>query len=424
MKFYNLRDLDKIPQILRLPKDLIFQMKVVSNILPFRANNYVIEDLINWDNIPNDPIFQLTFMQPKMLDPHHFNTMAETLISNATEKEINQVANKIRLELNPHPSGQLSSNVPSINDEPVEGVQHKYKQTCLVFPSQGQTCFSYCTFCFRWPQFIGIKELKFATEKTKKFISYIKEHKEITDILITGGDPMIMNAKTLSAYIDPFLEPEFEHIKNIRIGTKALTYWPYRFTTDKDHEEILKLFEKVSTAKKQLAFMSHINHWKETAHPEVEKAIKNIKSTGAQIRTQTPLLKHINNSPEVWIKMWNEQTRLGMIPYYMFVERDTGPKAYFEVPLVEAFDIYQNAYKNVSGLARTARGPSMSADPGKVVVDGITEINGEKVFVLSFLQAREPDHSKKPFFAKYDEKATWLNHLKPAFGQEKFFFEK
>jgi hypothetical protein len=108
----------------------------------------------------------------------------------------------------------------------------------------------------------------------------------------------------------------------------------------------------------------------------------------------------------------------------MFVERDTGARHYFEVPLARAANIYREAMQQISGLGRTARGPSMSAGPGKVEIQGVAEIQGEKVFVLRFIQARNPEWVQRPFFARYDEEATWLNHLKPAFGEEKFFFEE
>ena len=90
----------------------------------------------------------------------------------------------------------------------------------------------------------------------------------------------------------------------------------------------------------------------------------------------------------------------------MFVERDTGAKRYFEVPLVEAYQIYTDAYKQVSGLARTWRGPSMSATPGKVLVDGVTEIGGEKVIALKFVQGRDPDWVNRLFFAAYNEEGV------------------
>ena len=79
--------------------------------------------------------------------------------------------------------------------------------------------------------------------------------------------------------------------------------------------------------------------------------------------------------------------------------------------------------KQVSGLARTARGPSMSSHPGKVEIQGVTEVAGEKVFVLRLIQGRNPDWVQRPFFAKYNADATWLNHLEPALGEDKFFFD-
>jgi hypothetical protein len=153
------------------------------------------------------------------------------------------------------------------------------------------------------------------------------------------------------------------------------------------------------------------------------EAVKRIRETGAEIRSQSPLIKHINDDPKVWARMWGDQVKLGIIPYYFFVERDTGAKNYFAVPLARAFEIYRDAYTKVSGLSRTVRGPSMSATPGKVSIEGIAKINDEKVFVLNFLQGRNSDWVKRPFFAKYDRKAKWLNDLEPAFDKEKFFFE-
>jgi hypothetical protein len=177
-------------------------------------------------------------------------------------------------------------------------------------------------------------------------------------------------------------------------------------------------------ANKHLALMAHYNHWKELETKIHKTAIRKLRKAGVKIRTQSPVIRHINDDSKVWAKMWKKQVNLGLSPYYMFVERDTGAKHYFEIPLAKAFEIYRNAYSSVSGLSRTVRGPVMSATPGKVVVDGITKINGEKVFVLNFLQGRNPAWVKKTFFAKYDKNATWLDQLKPAFGKKKFFFEE
>ncbi len=212
------------------------------------------------------------------------------------------------------------------------------------------------------------------------------------------------------------------HLKTIRIGTKSLSFWPYRFTTDLDAEDLLRLFAKVTENNKHLAVMAHFNHPRELQTDAVREAIKLIRETGAQIRTQSPLLAYINDQPEIWNEMWKVQTQLGCIPYYMFITRDTGAQHYFSVPLVRAWEIFKNAYQSVTGLARTVRGPSMSTTHGKIQILGVSQIKAEKVFVMQFLQARDPQWVRQPFFAKYDEKATWLDELEP-FGDKNFFFE-
>ena len=423
-KVYTQRDLEKIEQIARLPAAMRFEMRVVSSVLPFRVNKYVIDELIDWNDIPADPIFQLTFPQRGMLAPEHFDRIAALLRQGADKAEIERVANEIRHELNPHPADQMEMNMPrDAEGRRLEGMQHKYRETVLFFPSQGQTCHSYCTFCFRWAQFIGDKELRIAASEATALHDYLRHHTEVTDLLFTGGDPMVMKTKHLQAYLEPLLHPDFDHIQTIRIGTKALTFWPYRFHAAADSDELIRLLERMVKGGKHVAIMAHYNHWKELDTEAARSAIRRIRATGAVIRAQGPLIRHINDDPAVWAKMWQMQVKLGIVPYYMFVERDTGARNYFEVPLERAWQIYREAMQRVSGLARTARGPSMSASPGKVEVQGVTEIAGEKVFALRFIQGRNPDWVQRPFYAKYDPEATWLDDLRPAFGEEQFFFE-
>ena len=423
IKTYTLPNFRDLPQIQEISEEKQFEMEVVGNVLPFKTNNYVVEQLIDWNNIPNDPIFVLTFPQKGMLLPHHYEKMASTLKEGADRKKIQEVANEIRLQLNPHPAGQMELNVPTLKDgTKLYGMQHKYKETCLFFPSQSQTCHAYCTFCFRWPQFVGMDEMKFAMKEGEQLVQYLREHPEISDVLFTGGDPMIMKAKIFSSYIDTLLEADLANLKTIRIGTKALSYWPYKFLTDDDAKQSLEMFERITNKGIQVAIMAHFNHLVELSTGSVKEAIKLVRNTGAQIRTQSPVLAHINDDANMWAEMWRKQVQLGCIPYYMFVVRDTGAQHYFGISLVKAYELFREAYRKVSGLGRTVRGPSMSATPGKVLVDGTPIINGKKVISLRFLQGRNPDWVQKPFFAEYDEKAIWLDELKPAF-EEKFFFE-
>ena len=419
---YILRNINELSQVKGLTDEDREAIRVVGHVLPFKTNNYVVDQLIDWSNIPNDPIFTQTFPRREMLSKEDYGDV-KALLDKNDGAALKQKVYDIRMQLNPNPAGQ-EANLPMIDGVRLYGMQHKYRETLLFFPSQGQTCHAYCTFCFRWPQFSGMSELKFAMKEADLLHRYLYKHPNLSDILFTGGDPLTTNASVMAAYIEPLLTKEFSHIRNIRIGTKSLAYWPYRFLTDRDADELLRLFEKVAKAGKHLAFQAHFNHPVELLTDAVKLATDRIRNSGAQIRTQSPILRHINDDPEIWAAMWKDQVTLGMIPYYMFVARDTGSKRFFDVSLERAWDIFRMAYRSVSGICRTVRGPSMSANAGKIQILGITEVNGEKLFVLRFLQCRNPDLIDIPFFAKYDGAATWFDELQPAFGGKEFFFEK
>jgi len=423
-KPYTRQTIRQAPQWELLTPEQQEAVQVISHVLPFRTNQYVLDQLIDWDNIPDDPIYRLVFPHRDMLPAHEYWQLRDLVLVKQDDAGAQQLVRQIRLRMNPHPAGQMTHNVPRVNDAPLRGLQHKYKETVLFFPSAGQTCHAYCTFCFRWPQFVGMDDMKFDARETTELVEYLKNHKDVTDVLITGGDPMIMNTRSMEEIISPLLGPGLEHIQNIRVGTKSVSYWPQRYVSDRDADDLLRLFERVVASGKNMAIMGHYNHAVELRQEVAQQAVKRIVGTGATLRMQGPLIRHINEDPASWAELWRTGVRLGAIPYYMFVERDTGPREYFQLPLARAHEVFQQAYQMVSGLARTVRGPSMSAFPGKVVIDGVAQIGGEKVFALQFLQARNADWVRKPFYAKYDPAATWFDQLRPAFGRDKFFFEE
>lgn len=323
-KVYTSRHLEHIPQVKTLPLAMRFDMQVIANVLPFRVNEYVLDNLIDWNNIPDDPMFRLLFPQREMLAEQDFNQVADLLKRSAPAQELNETVEAIRLKLNPHPAGQMELNVPIFQRQRLQGLQHKYRETVLFFPSQGQVCHSYCTFCFRWPQFVGDKDLRFASKEVNDLIRYLQHHPQVSDILFTGGDPMVMKTANLAPYLQGMLRPELKHIQTIRIGTKSLSFWPQRYVTDPDADALLRLLESLVKAGKHVAIMAHYNHWCEFDTSIAQEAIRRLRNTGVIIRSQSPLLNHINADAGVWAKMWQEQVRLGIIPYYMFVERDTG----------------------------------------------------------------------------------------------------
>ncbi len=404
-----------------LPEEVKREIDIVSSVIPFKTNNYVVDYLIDWENFRDDPIYVLNFPNKDMLTENQYERVEGVLSGDHSKLDINRVINKIRLEMNPHPAQQMT-NVPVLDGEKLEGSQHKYRDIILFFPSQGQTCHAHCTFCFRWPQFIKDLDLKFSMREIEKVVEYIKKNESINEILFTGGDPMVMSPAELSKYIDVLLDTAPSNLTNIRFGSKSLAYWPFTFLPEfsDEAEDMLRLFRRIVEKGKHLSFMAHFNHPVELDNEIVEQAIFNIRQTGAEIRTQAPILNHINNDSGAWARMWKMQIELGLVPYYMFVERETGPYDYFQIPLAEVYQTYQEAIRESGSFAKTLTGPVMSADKGKVHIMGVADnpVTGEKYFIMQYVRHRDYRQTFRPFFMKYDTQATWVDQLTEVVPEE------
>ena len=188
----NAKDMDKLADKYPRLKDKVVDIKRSALIFPFKASPYLVDELIDWDmagDIGLDPFYKLVFPTMDMLTQEH-----QDLLNNACDagdpKEIKATVEIIREALNPHPAGQKTLNAPKKAE--LTGVQHKYAETVLFFAAAAQTCHAYCTYCFRWAQFIGDADLRFAQKDADSLFDYLEEHEEVSDILFTGGDPMIM----------------------------------------------------------------------------------------------------------------------------------------------------------------------------------------------------------------------------------------
>ncbi|MEU7649160.1 KamA family radical SAM protein [Streptomyces huasconensis] len=387
---------------------LAHDAEVVACALPFKVSTHVVDELIDWGRAPDDPLYRLVMPHRDMLAPADFASLEAALKEG--KAEVAAIVKALRDRLNPHPGGQLELNVPDGG----WGLQHKYSETLLVFPRQGQTCHSYCAYCFRWPQFTGDPDLRQALSGPEVMTAHLDRHPEITDILLTGGDPLVMRTELLRHYIDPLLTPgRRDQIRTIRIGTKAVSFSPDRFLNAADADDLMRLFEQIVAAGCHLALMLHVSHPREL-HPEpARRALRRLRDTGAVLRTQAPVIRHVNDNAACWARMWQEQVELGIVPYYMFVERDTGPHRYFGLPLARALTIYNDSIRHVSGLARTARGPVMSTEIGKLLIDGVTHLPEGPAFALRALQARNPDLVGHIAHARFDPTAEWWTDLTP-----------
>lgn len=405
----------------RLSPELAAEVKRVARVLPFKINNYVVEELIDWSRGRDDPLFCMLLPNRLMLPESAYEKLCA--LDGQSDESAYAAIQQIRNSLNPHPSGQRTHNHPTLDGEQLGGLQHKYAQTVLFFPSQSQTCHAYCSFCFRWAQFVGDPELKMASHNRERLYDYLDEHPEVTDLIITGGDPMVMRTQRLRFYLEPLLQGRASHVKNVRIGTKVIAFWPYRLLHGQEADTFFELVGEVQRSGRSLAFMAHISHVRELQTQPARTAVGRLRAAGVTVRAQAPVLRHVNDSPRAWAQMWEQEIKMDIVPYYMFVERPTGARSYFQLPLSEVFDIYRRAVNSLSGLGRTARGPVMSTLMGKVELLGLTELSGQKVMSLRYLQARDADWCHRVFFARLDPEAHWFTDLEPANDESAVFFD-
>lgn len=392
-----------------LDPGLVREAEVVSLVLPFRVSEHVVAELIDWSDPATDPLYRLTFPCREMLDPAHYRALESALESGAPSAELGAIATAVRATLNPDPSDQHLLNVPEQGGVRMAGVQHKYADTVLYFPAEGQTCHAFCTYCFRWPQFVSGHD-RFATRDPSAVADYVRAHPEVSDVLITGGDPLVMRTSVLRRHVEPFLAPGLEHL-TIRIGTKALAYHPERFVHDRDADELIALLGEIAS-RRTLAVMAHYTHPRELEPDVAARALARVLETGATVRCQAPVVRGVNDSADVWAELWDREVRAGAVPYYMFVERDTGARRNFEVPLARALAIYEEGVSRLSGLARTVRGPVMSASVGKVLVDGLVVAGSGDAFALKLIRARDAGRVNAMELARFDPAACWLDDLR------------
>jgi KamA family protein len=418
---YNAKNFREIEYMRYLPEEVKNEIDIVSRVIPFKTNNYVVDYVIDWENYKDDPIYVLNFPNKEMLTKSQYKRLTDVLNNSGSNGALNKVIYDIRMEMNPHPAQQMT-NVPNLNGEELKGLQHKYKDIVLFFPSQGQTCHAHCTFCFRWPQFVKDLDLKFSMREIEKVIAYIRQEESINEILFTGGDPMVMDPATLSKYIQALIDAKIPNLQNIRFGTKSLSYWPFTFIPryNEEGQQMLDILKRISDSGLHLSIMAHFNHPNELDTAVIQEAIHNVRQTGAEIRTQAPVLNHINNDSDAWARMWKKQVQLGMVPYYMFIERETGPYEYFSIPLAEVYQMYQNAIRETGSFSKTVTGPVMSAAKGKVQIMGVVDnpVDGNKYFMMQYVRHRDYRKTFRPFFMEFDPEATWVDQLNevPAFS--------
>ncbi len=276
----------------------------------------------------------------------------------------------------------------------VPGLQHKYPQTALLLAVD--VCGGFCRFCFRKRLFMnGTEEVN---RDYSRGIEYIRDHPEITNVLITGGDPLILATRKLEPLIAQLRE--IEHVQIIRIGSKMVSFNPYRIINDPSLAEMIRTY---SRGEKRIYIMAHFNHPKELTTPAVQ-GLKILMEAGAIIVNQTPLLKGINDDPAILTELFRRLSFIGIQPYYVFQCRPTLGNRLFEMPVEDAYRIFEKAKAGCSGLAKRARFV-MSHATGKIEVVGRTR---DAVY-FKYHQAADPADMGRFMIYRSNPEAYWFD---------------
>jgi len=351
------RYLTHVDQIDALSAEEKSMVKTVEEKFPFRSNEYYLS-LIDWSD-PRDPIRRIAVPDPMEMEE----------------------------------SGALDPSRES-NYTVAPGLQHKYRETALMLVSD--MCGTFCRFCFRKRLFMdgGAEITRDVTEE----IEYIRQHPEITNVLLTGGDPLIMATTKLEPIIAAIRE--IEHVGIIRIGSKMPAFNPYRILDDPSLAEMIRKF---STPEKRIYIMAQFNHPRELS-PQAVEALGMLLSAGAIVVNQTPLLRGVNDDPAVLADLFRNLSFIGLPPYYIFQCRPTLGNRMFQVPVEESYAIIEAAKAQVSGLAKRARFV-MSHATGKSEIAGLTD---DYVF-FKYHQAADPENIGKFLAFRRNPDALWFD---------------
>jgi len=276
------------------------------------------------------------------------------------------------------------------------GVQHKYADTALVLVAD--TCASYCRYCFRKRLFMRHGEE--TARDLEPALRYVARHSEITDVLLTGGDPLILPTARLASLVRRFAA--LPHVRTVRVGSKTPAFRPRRLLED---PELPKLIADVTTGGTAFYLMAHFDHPRELTDDACD-AVRLVRDAGGQAVNQCPIIRGVNDDPDVLTELFEAATELGMPQYYLFQGRPTQGNDPFTVPLVRAWRIFDAARRRCSGLSRRVRF-CVSHASGKIEVLGVDA----KRIHLRYHRARYPADESRVMAARRDDRAAWFDDL-------------
>jgi KamA family protein len=277
------------------------------------------------------------------------------------------------------------------------GLQHKYKNTVLLLSAN--ICSMYCRHCFR-KRMVGLSNDEIIGRFHEAY-EYIASHPEVNNVLISGGDSLILPTHVLGRFLAQLTK--LKHIDYIRFGSRMAVTFPDRILND---PELLELFKAYSRKDRRIYLHTQFNHPREITRDSTE-AVHRVLKSGVIVNNQTVLLRSINDTSEVLAELQRNLVRIGVNPYYVFQCRPVKRvKSHFQIPLAEGYRIVEKARGMLDGLSKRFR-YAMSHEKGKIEILGIL---GDEMF-FKHQQARDPNDISRFFKCKLDERAGWLDDL-------------
>lgn len=282
------------------------------------------------------------------------------------------------------------------NDNTVlPGLQHKYKQSALMLSNN--YCATYCRYCFR-KRMVGLDDGETLRNLDKAF-DYIRNHKEINNVIISGGDSLLNNNDVIIKYLDNL--SNIDHLNFIRFGTKTPVTLPQRINQDK---QLLDIFQSYGR-KKRIYVVTQFNHIKELT-PEALKAVDSLRKVDVIVKNQSVLMRGVNDKSEVLSALLQRLTEVGIVPYYVFQCRPVkGVKSQFQIPLKEGCKIVEEAKGMQNGQAKCFK-YVMSTRQGKIEILG--QIADDEM-LFKFHEAKDERRNGEIFTKKIDDNVYWVD---------------
>lgn len=277
------------------------------------------------------------------------------------------------------------------------GILHKYPYTALVVATE--YCSMYCRHCFR-KRMVGLPNDQ-TVKSFQQAARYIAEHTEIKNVVMSGGDPLLLPTQALRKMLEALRG--IEHLNYVRIGSRAPVVFPMRLFDN----ELIDLLADFN-GDKPLYVPTHFNHPNEITE-EATEAVKRLRSAGVTVNNQAVLLRGVNDSVETLTELMDGLLQIGVNPYYLYqcmpVER---VRHHFQVPLKDGVDLVDDARRKMDGYAKRFKF-IIGHDIGKLEICGRID---DKL-ILKQLHAR-PGHqeeSSRILVRQLTENGGWLDDL-------------